>query len=76
LINELKIKPVAVGISGFKLQFYKSGLFDDCSKVIDHAVLVVGYKSGYGWKIKNSWGKDWGDKGFFWLADGNSCGVC
>ncbi len=35
-----------------------------------HAVAVVGYddnKYGGAFKIMNSWGTKWGDKGFFWL---------
>jgi hypothetical protein len=29
-----------------------------------HAMLIVGYLSGLGFIVKNSWGSDWGDGGF------------
>ncbi len=76
LINELKRKPIAVGIAGYRLKFYSQGVFDDCNEYIDHAVLLVGYKSGVGWKIKNTWGTTWGMNGYAWLKEGNTCGMC
>ena len=50
---------------------------EDCS--INHAVGLVGYDSlmkdgqrmDY-WIIKNSWGPDWGDQGFFKVLRNNS----
>ncbi|MFN8437334.1 MAG: C1 family peptidase [Cytophagales bacterium] len=36
-----------------------------------HAMVVVGYddtKAGGCFKIMNSWGQDWGDKGFCWMT--------
>lgn len=33
-----------------------------------HAVLVVGYDAQVGhWIVRNSWGEDWGDKGYFYM---------
>lgn len=80
--NAIKIhlqkSPVSVGISGYKLAFYGKGVFDGCdeSDDLDHAVLLVGYKKGKGWKIKNSWGPRWGEGGFAWLKEGNTCRIC
>ena len=34
-----------------------------------HAMVLVGYDNGRGaWRIANSWGDRWGDRGFAWLA--------
>jgi C1A family cysteine protease len=67
---------VAVGIAGYGLQYYGSGVFEECGTSLDHAVMVVGFRSGTGWRIKNSWGKDWGEEGYGWIAEGNTCGIC
>lgn len=45
---------------------------------VNHAVLAVGYGVENGipyWLIKNSWGADWGDNGYFKMEMGkNMCG--
>lgn len=61
--------------------FYKDGVFDgNCKPSINHAVLTVGYGSMDGmkyWKVKNSWGEDWGEKGYFrLLKDTGEVGRC
>jgi C1A family cysteine protease len=76
LIDELAHGPISVGVSGYNLQYYGEGVFNECSNDLDHAVMVVGYRSGVGWRIKNSWGADWGEEGYGWIAEGNTCGIC
>jgi len=72
LANAVVIGPVSVGIQAnqFAFQFYSGGVLDgNCGTSIDHGVVVVGYgtddssKSKY-WKVKNSWGTDWGEAGY------------
>ncbi|KAK8515456.1 hypothetical protein V6N13_139565 [Hibiscus sabdariffa] len=79
------VRPVSVAfqvIPSFRL--YKSGVFsnDTCgstSQDVNHAVLAVGYGVENGvpyWLIKNSWGANWGDNGYFKMEMGkNMCGV-
>ncbi|KAF8034019.1 hypothetical protein BT93_C0333 [Corymbia citriodora subsp. variegata] len=79
------VRPVSVAFQiarGF--EFYKSGVFtsDSCGSTpwdLNHAVLAVGYGVENGvpyWLIKNSWGKNWGDNGYFKMEMGkNMCGV-
>lgn len=74
--------PVAVGINANKLQSYGSGVItlDDCHPLgrgiesINHAALVVGWGTMPNgmkyWELKNSYGADWGDQGFFKLERG------
>merc|ERR1711971_1276352 len=77
--------PVVTGMDASLLSFYNGGIFDDylcCNAASDsscvdnnnHAVLVVGYGPGY-WLVKNSWGKRWGEDGFFKIKSGSgTCG--
>lgn len=63
---------------------YSSGVYTstECKNStsdVNHAVLAVGYGTLDGvdyWLVKNSWGADWGDEGFFRIERGvNMCGV-
>lgn len=51
-------------------QAYTSGVFNEGSNAdINYAVLLVGWNnSKQAWRIKNSWGKDWGESGYMWIA--------
>jgi len=63
-------QPVTVGVAAMSWSFYEGGVLSTstCDAEIDHAVLLVGYGTDarYGdyWKIQNSWGAGWGEKGF------------
>merc|ERR1712118_202030 len=48
---------------------YQGGVMSSCGQETDHCVQIVGI-SGGAWKIRNSWGTDWGESGFLRLAVG------
>merc|ERR1719348_2525837 len=66
---------------GANFNAYSGGIFDGCSSFdqTDHCVAVVGYGTEEGvdyWLIKNSWGADWGEKGYLRLQRGvGMCGI-
>jgi C1A family cysteine protease len=59
---------------------YTGGVFDDSNSThylsvpsVDHVIQIVGWDDTQGaWRIKNSWGPDWGENGFAWVAYGTS----
>lgn len=60
-----KIGPIIVALNAEYLLDYTTGIIEihDCSKVINHNALAVGYGTENGvdyYIIKNSWGPDWG----------------
>ncbi|KAH9160791.1 hypothetical protein AeNC1_018953, partial [Aphanomyces euteiches] len=59
---------------------YKSGVVTQCpGKQSDHAVIAVGYGTSTHdyFKIKNSWGAQWGDSGYIYLQRGvGGKGMC
>jgi len=74
--------PITIGINASNMQLYRSGIANpsNCNpNQLDHAVLIVGYGTENGvdyWKIKNSWGPAWGEKGYYRIVRGsNACGV-
>jgi len=69
-------------VGDFRL--YKGGIYTsktckNSERDVNHAVLAVGYGSENSldyWIVKNSWGKVWGDQGYFKIKRGvNMCGV-
>lgn len=53
-------------------QAYTDGVFNKCKKNVNytnHAVILCGWDDTKGaWLLKNSWGTDWGEGGFMWIA--------
>ena len=74
---------IAMDASQDSFQDYKSGIYTEeaCNpEDLDHGVLLVGYGVENGqeyWLLKNSWGTQWGEAGFFKLPRNkeNYCGV-
>ncbi|SOV23230.1 falcipain 2' [Plasmodium sp. DRC-Itaito] len=71
--------PISISIAvSDDFAFYKEGIFDgECGEELNHAVMLVGFgmkeivdpltKKGekhYYYIIKNSWGQQWGERGF------------
>jgi len=65
--------------------YYNSGIYTSADgdrihqewERVDHAVLLVGYgedkeSNKKYWKVQNSWGKDWGENGFFRILRGDN----
>ena len=78
--------PLAVALNANPLQTYSSGILDKTAAQcptsrLNHAVTMVGYgtdtSSGKDyWLVKNSWGKSWGESGYFRIRRGNgTCGI-
>ena len=75
--------PLAVALNANPLQTYSSGILDRTSSQcptsgMNHAVTMVGYghddsqDKDY-WIVKNSWGKNWGEDGYFRIRRGTGC---
>ncbi|CAA7032039.1 unnamed protein product [Microthlaspi erraticum] len=87
--NLVEHGPLAIAINALWMQTYIGGVSCPyvCSKSQDHGVLLVGFgSSGYApirlkekpyWIIKNSWGKMWGEHGYYKICRGrhNICGM-
>ena len=74
---------VEVGMYASDLSFLNlntNEIFQSCTphQNLDHSVTVVGYGVEGGvkyWHVKNSWGAQWGNNGFFRIIRGkNECG--
>ncbi len=68
--------PVAAAVcvdSAF--QGYTDGVFNPrkpCNQ-LNHAIVLVGWDDTLGaWRLRNSWGPDWGEDGYMWIAYGKS----
>ena len=68
---------VYIDASSREFFFYSGGIYrGPCSAdpaKVNHAITIIGYCEGPGegnkyWIAKNSWGSDWGDQGYVYLA--------
>lgn len=79
-----KLGPLSIQANANPFMHYHSGIAnfneEDCDPTdLDHVLQLVGYGTENGvdyWKIRNSWGPFWGEKGYFRVKrGGNICGV-
>lgn len=87
LLSAIVQQPVSVAVEADQdsFQFYSSGVMTKpCGTNLDHGVLAVGYGTLAGqdfYLVKNSWGADWGLKGYIMLGRGSAyspsgqCGI-
>lgn len=79
-------RPVGVAVSAGNQywQNYAGGIMNQCGTgEVDHGVTLVGVyqdDSENYWRIKNSWGTEWGEDGYIRLdrsiGNGNICSIC
>jgi C1A family cysteine protease len=89
-MDEVKLKeflynngPLAIAFNAEdSIMDYTSGIvdIDSCDPtILDHGVTLVGYGTEAEkdfWIVKNSWGADWGENGYFRMARGKGmCGI-
>jgi len=76
--------PLSITLNAGLLMSYTGGVItgdpSDCpNSGSDHAVLLVGYDNTQSppyWIVKNSWGSDWGENGYFRIeSDNQLCGI-
>jgi predicted secreted protein len=54
-------------------QSYTDGVFNPLGWcfTINHAIVLTGWDDSLGaWRLRNSWGPDWGEDGYMWIAYG------
>ncbi|KAG2815615.1 hypothetical protein PC129_g17407 [Phytophthora cactorum] len=79
LVEALKSQPVVVAVASGNAAWkqYTGGVMSTCETTqVDHAVLVVGYDDNT-FKVRNSWGENWGEAGYVRMARSSSgVGTC
>lgn len=74
----LQLGPLSIAVDGEVVKHYLGGILKECKgRSVNHAVLLVGYGKGEDgkpyWLVKNSWGADWGENGYFRMPRGVNC---
>jgi cathepsin F len=66
--------PLSVCVDASTWQNYQGGVLSTCGNSVDHCVQTTGYgnygQQGAYWNVRNSWGADWGESGYIWIAIG------
>lgn len=75
LLNALSARPISVAVDASNWSPYRSGILSTCGVSVNHGVLLIGAADGF-WRIKNSWGANWGENGFIRISRGNTCKIC
>ncbi|KAH7549788.1 hypothetical protein JRO89_XS13G0082700 [Xanthoceras sorbifolium] len=87
LLKAVANQPVSVAIDAGSsdFQFYSEGVFTGkCGTELNHGVAAVGYGTTLDgtkyWIVRNSWGPEWGEKGYIRMQRGISdkeglCGI-
>jgi len=76
------VAPLSICVDAEPWQFYSGGIMKraQCGTSLDHCVQITGYDTAAAtptkyWSVRNSWGVDWGEKGYIRLEYGtNTCG--
>jgi len=77
MYDALKTGPVSIAVDASVWSSYQGGVMTSCTSGMNHAVVLVGYQAdNNAWKVRNSWGKNWGEDGYIRLAYGkNTCNL-
>ncbi|RWS06917.1 Dipeptidyl peptidase 1-like protein [Dinothrombium tinctorium] len=90
MIELVRNGPMSVSFEVYSdFQYYKSGIYHHTGlessfnpfEITNHAVLLVGYGQDAStgekfWIVKNSWGENWGENGFFRIRKGtDECSI-
>ena len=79
MLERLKPGPYSVAMDAALLQKYRSGIISAskrCGPGVNHAGVVIGNDVKGNWIVQNSWGIGWGERGYYRMAAGNTCGIC
>ena len=78
MIDHVKgVGPLSVCIDASTWQTYSGGIVTSCGNTPNHCVQLVGVNTDENyWKLRNSWGSDWGEEGYIRISLGsNTCAI-